>query len=82
MAWIRVLSDAEARADKQLERMYRNHADDGVVDNILQIHSLHPASLRAHLVLYRTLMYGESPLSRVQREMIATTVSVANHCHY
>jgi uncharacterized peroxidase-related enzyme len=82
MAWIRVLSEAEVREDKQLERMYRSHDDQGIVDNILQIHSLHPASLRAHLMLYRTLMHGPSPLSRAQREMIAVSVSAANHCHY
>ncbi|HIG76896.1 MAG TPA: peroxidase, partial [Candidatus Lambdaproteobacteria bacterium] len=27
-------------------------------------------------------MFGESPLSRSQREMLATVVSSANHCIY
>jgi len=27
-------------------------------------------------------MMGESPLSRVQREMLAVVVSFENHCHY
>jgi len=90
MAWIRVLSATEAKADKQLDRLYRSAAGsnagaDGAndeIDHILAIHSLHPASLRAHLMLYRTLMYGPSPLSRAQREMIAVCVSAANQCHY
>ena len=52
------------------------------MDNILKIHSLNKRSLDAHLLLYKTLMYGPSGLSRAQREMIAVTVSVLNHCHY
>jgi len=52
------------------------------IDHILAIHSLSPASLRAHLDLYRTLMYGPSPLTRPERETIAVTVSTLNECHY
>lgn len=50
--------------------------------NILASHSLNPAALEAHLGLYRTIMFGESPLSRVEREAIAVAVSAANDCHY
>jgi alkylhydroperoxidase family enzyme len=50
--------------------------------NILASHSLNAAALRAHVVLYRTIMFGESPLSRVEREAIAVAVSAANDCHY
>jgi len=32
--------------------------------------------------MYRTLMFGPSPLKRYQREMIGTVVSVINHCRY
>ena len=35
-----------------------------------------------HYDLYRHLMAGPSPLSRVQREMIAVAVSVENDCFY
>ena len=35
-----------------------------------------------HRSLYKTLMYGRSPLRRAQREMIALVVSAANHCKY
>lgn len=51
-------------------------------DNILRIHGVAPAVMRAHYELYRELMYGRGPLSRVQREMIAVAVSAANDCHY
>ncbi|MBX0329451.1 carboxymuconolactone decarboxylase family protein [Oscillochloris sp. ZM17-4] len=51
-------------------------------DNIIQIHSAHPATMRHHYDLYVELMHRRSPLTRVQREMIAVTISALNHCHY
>lgn len=51
-------------------------------DNILRIHGVSPKAFRAHLDLYKVIMFGESPLSRVQREMVALAVSAANSCHY
>lgn len=54
----------------------------GWVDNIIRIHSLNPRSMRDHVDLYAHLMRGPSPLSRVQREMIAVTVSAENDCFY
>lgn len=52
------------------------------LDNVLASHSIHPEALRAHLGLYRTIMFGPSPLSRSEREAIAVVVSAANDCHY
>ncbi len=51
-------------------------------DHILGSHSLNPAALRAHLGLYRTIMFGESPLTRAEREAMAVAVSAVNDCHY
>lgn len=50
--------------------------------HILASHSLNPAALRAHLGLYRTIMFGDSGLSRAEREAMAVCVSAANNCHY
>jgi len=50
--------------------------------NILQSHSLNNEALRTHVGLYRTIMYGDSPLTRAERETIAVAVSAANSCHY
>jgi alkylhydroperoxidase family enzyme len=81
MAWIRMVPEEEA--DGELRRWYERLTEPwGGVDHILKIHGLNPASLGAHFELYRVLMRGPSPLSRVQREMIAVTVSAANGCHY
>jgi alkylhydroperoxidase family enzyme len=50
--------------------------------NILTSHSLNPDALQAHVRLYRTIMFGDSPLSRAEREAIAVAVSATNDCHY
>ena len=52
------------------------------LDNVLASHSLNQEALRAHLALYRTIMFGDSPLSRAERESMAVAVSGANDCHY
>lgn len=82
VAWIETV--AEEAASGQLQRAYRRAADpkSGQVDHIMKIHSLNPASLLDHQHLYKTLMYGESPLSRAQREMIGVVVSAINRCEY
>ena len=70
-------------AEGLLAELYRTYADsDGAVDNILRIHSLNPRSMKDHLQLYSHLMRGPSPLSRIQREMLAVTVSAENDCFY
>ena len=51
-------------------------------DNILRIHGKHSRTMRQHYDLYKQLMYGKGPLSRIQREMIAVVVSAANKCRY
>ena len=81
MAWIKIISEEEAAGD--LAGQYSQLIEPwGGVDNILKIHSLNPESLRAHVLLYKTLMYGKSPIKRPQREMIAVVASAANRCHY
>jgi len=56
--------------------------DAGGLDNVLASHALNPKALQAHLGLYRTVMFGDSPLSRTEREAIAVAVSATNDCHY
>ncbi len=51
-------------------------------DNIIRIHGVHSRTTPLHYGLYRELMYGKGPLTRIQREMIAVTVSALNGCHY
>ena len=81
MAWIKIID--EQNAEGSLKEQYDQLIEPwGGVDNILKIHSLNPESLAAHVKLYKTLMYGKSPLRRTDREMIAVVVSAINQCHY
>lgn len=54
----------------------------GRVWNVVSIMSPNPEVLRASMGLYRAIMQGDSPLSRVQREMVAVVVSRTNGCRY
>src|SRR5437660_7505641 len=81
MAWIKVIEENEA--GEALRQAYETvRGARGRVANILNVHSLHPKVLTAHQLLYRELMFGQSELSRQERETIAVAVSVLNHCHY
>lgn len=51
-------------------------------DYILRMHGVHSRVTRFHYDLFKELMYSNGPLTRVQREMIAVTVSATNACHY
>ncbi len=81
-AWIHMVN--EDAAEGELRAYYDQMRDPatGQVDNILRIHSQHPATLKAHYLLYRTVMYGKSNVRRPEREMIAVVVSALNRCHY
>ena len=82
MAWIKTTAPDEAEG--LLARLYKTAVQRaGKVWNILRIQSLRPETLQTSVDLYLEVMHSrKSPLSRAQREMIATTVSRANHCHY
>ena len=71
----------------QAEGIVKNEYNKGIrrsgrVFNILKIMSQSPAALKESMRLYLAIMFGESKLSRAQREMIATVVSQVNHCKY
>jgi len=54
----------------------------GKVFNIVKGMSLAPRVLARSIELYREIMFGDSELSRMDRELLATVVSKANDCHY
>ena len=54
----------------------------GKVFNIVKSMSLRPDVLVASMRLYREIMFGESALSRAERELLAVVVSRANDCYY
>lgn len=82
MSWIETVAPDEA--DGLLRRPHDAAVKRaGRVYNIIRIQSQRPKVLRCSTQLYIEVMHGsDSGLSRAQREMIATTVSRLNHCHY
>ncbi len=81
MAFIKTIKESDATGLlAELYEAARRRA--GRVFQILQIQSQNPAALKAMLELYSTVVRGDSPLTRAQREMLAVVVSRANHCHY
>ncbi len=66
-----------------LAKLYSKYSgEQGGEDNIIRIHTLTPRSMQDHVQLYSHLMRGPSPLTKVQREMLAVTVSSENDCFY
>ena len=81
MPWIKVFSLAEARGF--LKKQYdAAMARVGRIFNIVAIMSPNPRVMKTSMDFYGALMFGHSPLTRVQREMLAVVVSRANDCHY
>ena len=82
MAWIRTVDEAEATGIVK-EEYDAALARAGQLYNIVKLLSVRPKSMRPFIELYIAIMFDEdSPLSRIQREMIATVVSKVNECHY
>ncbi len=54
----------------------------GFVPNVLRAYAFNEEKLRAFMGMYNELMLGPSGLSKLEREMIAVTVSSINHCFY
>ena len=81
MPWIRQIPIDEATGllkrefDKAIERA-------GRVWHIVHIMSLNPRVLKEGIGFYGAVMFGRSPLTRAQRELLATVVSAELDCHY
>jgi alkylhydroperoxidase family enzyme len=73
----------EGEADGLLAEQYAAAIERaGKVFNIVKAMSLRPAVLKASIELYREIMFGESGLSRQERELLATVASAEQSCHY
>jgi len=81
MAHIHVLSYDETTgvARREYDAAMRRA---GRIWNIVSIQCQLPGVMRDSMRIYRSIMYGPSPLSRAQREMMAVVTSQANECHY
>ncbi|MEL6681466.1 MAG: peroxidase-related enzyme [Pseudomonadota bacterium] len=54
----------------------------GMVPNVLQAYAFDIDKLNAFTALYNDVMLADSGLSKLEREMIAVTVSSTNKCYY
>jgi uncharacterized peroxidase-related enzyme len=81
MARIRVIQENEAEG--MLHEVYQGLIKSrGKLAEVHKIQSLNPKTIISHMELYMDIMYGQSPLKRWQREMIAVIVSKTNQCEY
>ncbi len=81
MPWIETIPPELATGE--LDDLYAaiGGARGGVAD-VHQVQSLNPRALRAHLELYKAVVFQRSSLPRIARERIAVVVSSANRCAY
>ncbi len=81
MAWINEIPPEQAtgRLRRELDNAVKRA---GRVWNIVQVMSVNPAVLQSSMQLYVAIMHGKSPLTRFQRELVATAVSAELDCHY
>ena len=81
-AWIRMIPPEEAtgKLKDQYQRVMTPH---GTVDNVMQAHSLRPATMEGHVVLYRSVLHNpDNTLPLWFLECVASYVSMLNHCAY
>ncbi len=50
--------------------------------NVIRCMSINPTAMKAVADLNKAITFGGSHLSRVQEEIVATTVSTINKCRY
>jgi uncharacterized peroxidase-related enzyme len=81
MTWIKTIAPDEA--DGELRALYDaiGVARGGIAE-VHRAQSLNPKAIRAHLELYKAVVFQRSSLGRKERERIAVVVSRANVCAY
>ena len=81
MAWIEQIAIEKATGllKRQFDAAIKRA---GRVWKIVHVMSLNPPVMRDSIRFYASTMMGESPLSRMQRELLATVVSAELNCHY
>lgn len=81
MPRIKVISHSEATG--RLKEIYDGlEVSRGKLANVHTIQSLRPESITHHMNMYMETMFSQSELSRAERELIGTVVSVATGCSY
>ncbi len=81
MPWIRQIpiNEATGLLKREFDKAIRRA---GRIWNVVHIMSLNPRALKSSIEFYGAVMFGSSPLTRAQRELLATVVSAELDCHY
>ncbi len=81
MPWIRQIpiDEASGLLKREFDKAIRRA---GRIWNVVHIMSLNPRALKSSIEFYGAVMFGSSPLTRAQRELLATVVSAELDCHY
>ena len=79
--------DLDSEGTKDGEDQVKNYLEIvqqklGFIPNVLAAFAKFPKQFEGFTKLYNALMLGESGLTKLEREMIAVTVSSENHCFY
>src|SRR5690606_18700515 len=72
-----------ATLDEDLQAVFGKCVDKlGLIPNVLATYSMRPNRLRNFMAMYNEIMFSDSGLSKLEREMVAVVVSSANRCYY
>ena len=81
-AWIEMISDDDAD-EALLDVLNLSRTPHGTVDNVMRVHSLRPATMRGHVVLYRAVLHDDTnTIPTWLQECVASWVSMLNQCDY
>jgi uncharacterized peroxidase-related enzyme len=81
MTWIKEIDYEESTG--QLRDEYDNIIKRrGKLSNIMKVHSLNPKAMRYHMDFYVSILFSNHKITREERELVATAVSVLNKCDY
>lgn len=81
-AWIRMipLDEAQGALATAYQKVRTPH---GTVDNVMKAHSLRPHTMEGHVALYRSVLHNpDNTLPFWYLEVVASYVSMINHCDY
>lgn len=81
-AWIKMIADEDASPALK-DALDFARTPHGTVDNVMRVHSLRPATMNGHVVLYRAALHDDAnTLPTWLQETIASYVSILNDCPY
>ena len=77
-----MISDEDADSELK-DALALSRTPHGTVDNVLRVHSLRPATMRGHILLYRSILHDDAnSLPDWLQECIGSYVSIINDCPY